>query len=68
MITKYAKNPIVTSADVKHSLEGYKVLGAFTPGAVNYRDEILLTHNSTPSGTGRKGRTQISGILLGEDI
>jgi hypothetical protein len=68
MIAKYANNSIVTPADVKPSLEGYKVLGAFNPGAVNLRGEILLAHMSTPSGTGRHGRTQSSGILLGEDF
>jgi predicted GH43/DUF377 family glycosyl hydrolase len=42
MITKYGDNPIVTPANVKPSLEGYKVLGSFNPGAVNFGDEILL--------------------------
>lgn len=42
MIEKYEKNPIIKPADVKPSREGYKVLGAFNPGAVSFNDEILL--------------------------
>ena len=42
MITKYEKNPIITPDMVKPSRDGYEVLGAFNPGAVNFGDEILL--------------------------
>jgi len=33
---------VVKPADVKPSLEGYKVLGALNPGATVYQDEVLL--------------------------
>ena len=42
MITKHVHNPLITPADVTPSLEGYRVLGAFNPGAVKFGDEILL--------------------------
>lgn len=42
MITKYEGNPVVKPADVKPSIEGYEVLGAFNPGAIAFGDEILL--------------------------
>jgi len=42
MIKKYENNPVVKPSDVKPSLEGYKVVGAFNPGAIAYGDEILL--------------------------
>jgi predicted GH43/DUF377 family glycosyl hydrolase len=42
MIRKYKMNPIVRPADVKPSLEGYRVQGAFNPGATMFGDEILL--------------------------
>jgi len=42
MIKKYENNPIITPSDVKASLEGYKVVGAFNPGAITYEDEIIL--------------------------
>jgi predicted GH43/DUF377 family glycosyl hydrolase len=39
---KYENNPIITPRDVKPSREGYRVLGAFNPGATNLCGEILL--------------------------
>lgn len=42
MIQKYAGNPLVRPVDVKPTLEGYQVTGAFNPGAVRFGDEILL--------------------------
>jgi predicted GH43/DUF377 family glycosyl hydrolase len=42
MITKYENNPVIRPSDVKPSLEGYRVLGAFNPGAVAFGGEILL--------------------------
>jgi len=42
MIKKYENNPVVKPSDVKPSLEGYKVVGAFNPGAITYGDEIIL--------------------------
>ena len=42
MIEKYAGNPVVSPRDVKPSREGYRVLGAFNPGAPLFGDEVLL--------------------------
>jgi predicted GH43/DUF377 family glycosyl hydrolase len=36
------KNPVIKPSDVKPSREGYKVLGAFNPGATLFGDEVLL--------------------------
>jgi len=42
MIKKYENNPVIKPSDVNPSLEGYKVVGAFNPGAITYGDEIIL--------------------------
>ena len=42
MIEKYSNNPVIKPSDVKPSAEGYKVLGAFNPGATIYNDEVIL--------------------------
>jgi predicted GH43/DUF377 family glycosyl hydrolase len=42
MLEKYSGNPVIRPGDVKPSLDGYRVLGAFNPGAVVFGDEILL--------------------------
>jgi predicted GH43/DUF377 family glycosyl hydrolase len=42
MIKKHENNPIIKPSDVKPSMEGYKVVGAFNPGAITYGDEIIL--------------------------
>ena len=42
MIVKHEKNPLIRPSDVKPSIEGYRVLGAFNPGAAVYRDEVVL--------------------------
>jgi predicted GH43/DUF377 family glycosyl hydrolase len=42
MIKKHNENPIITPSHVKPSMDEYRVLGAFNPGATAYRDEIIL--------------------------
>lgn len=42
MIARHKSNPIIKPSDVKPSLEGYKVLGTFNPGAINFGDEVIL--------------------------
>lgn len=42
MIQRSPLNPIIRPVDVKPSTEGFKVVGAFNPGAVAFNDEILL--------------------------
>ena len=39
---RYSKNPVVTPEMVKPSARGYRVRGAFNPGAVRHEDETLL--------------------------
>ncbi|MCK5849991.1 MAG: glycoside hydrolase family 130 protein [Kiritimatiellae bacterium] len=39
---KFKGNPVVTPEQVKPSLDGYEVHGAFNPGATVFNDEILL--------------------------
>ena len=41
MIKKHPNNPVIKPADVKPSMEGYRVLGAFNPGATIYNDEVV---------------------------
>ena len=42
MIKKHPNNPVIKPDDVKPSMEGYRVLGAFNPGATVFNDEVLL--------------------------
>jgi predicted GH43/DUF377 family glycosyl hydrolase len=42
MITRYRGNPLVVPGDVRPSLDGYRVRGAFNPGATVFGDEIIL--------------------------
>jgi predicted GH43/DUF377 family glycosyl hydrolase len=42
MTEKHGKNPLITPAAVKPSRDGYRVLGAFNPGAAVFNGEVLL--------------------------
>jgi len=42
MIERHRMNPIIRPVDVKPSIEGYRVRGAFNPGAILFRNQILL--------------------------
>ena len=42
MLNRYRENPIIAPGDVKPSADGFIVLGAFNPGAVCYKDEVIL--------------------------
>ncbi|MDO9543400.1 MAG: glycoside hydrolase family 130 protein [Kiritimatiellia bacterium] len=59
MITKYKKNPIVKPSDVKPSLEGYQVKGAFNPGATVYNDEVLLLIRTAENCEPREGYVRL---------
>jgi len=41
-VNRSAENPLITPDMVPPSAEGYRVRGAFNPGAVRFKDEILL--------------------------
>ena len=42
MNLKYQGNPLIRPSDVRPSREGYRVVGAFNPGAVRFGEEVLL--------------------------
>ena len=43
LVERFAENPLITPADVPPSREDYEVVGAFNAGAIDYKDEILLS-------------------------
>ena len=59
MIYKHAQNPIINPDDVKPSMDGYRVLGAFNPGAINFKDEILLLLRVAESCEPKKGYVRL---------
>ncbi len=42
VLERCGRNPLVRPADIKPSALGFKVVGAFNPGAARYEDEIIL--------------------------
>ena len=42
MLERSIKNPLISPDQVPPSANGYKVLGAFNPGAIEFKDEIRL--------------------------
>jgi predicted GH43/DUF377 family glycosyl hydrolase len=42
VFTRCKKNPLIKPGDVKPSASGFRVIGAFNPGAAIYKDEIIL--------------------------
>jgi predicted GH43/DUF377 family glycosyl hydrolase len=42
MFIRCEKNPIIRPEDVKPSIDGYQVIGAFNPGAIRFNDEVIL--------------------------
>ena len=59
MIEKVSENPIITPQDVKPSMKGYKVLGAFNPGAIKHGDEILLFLRVSESVSEKEGYVRV---------
>jgi beta-1,2-mannobiose phosphorylase / 1,2-beta-oligomannan phosphorylase len=59
MIEKYAGNPVVCPEMVKPSLQGYRVMGAFNPGATAYGNEILLLLRVAERVEPRPGRVRM---------
>ncbi len=56
---KYEGNPVVKPADVKPSMEGYEVHGAFNPGAIVYGDEILLLMRTAEACVQKEGVVRV---------
>ena len=42
ILKRHSENPLIKPADVCPSADGYRVLGAFNPAAIEYKGEILL--------------------------
>ena len=42
MFTRCSSNPVIKPIDVKPSLDGYQVVGAFNPAATVFNDQIIL--------------------------
>lgn len=42
VFSRCPKNPLIKPADVKPSCSGFRVIGAFNPGAVKFGDETIL--------------------------
>jgi len=59
VIKKHPQNPLIQPEDVKPSMEGYKVLGAFNPGAINFGDEILLLMRVAEGTEPREGYIRV---------
>ncbi len=59
MIERCAENPIIRPEDVKPSRDGYKVMGAFNPGAVLFGDRILLLLRVAETCTQREGFVRV---------
>ena len=59
MITKYENNPVVKPADVKPSMDGYHVKGAFNPGATAFNDEILLLMRTAENCEPKEGYVRL---------
>jgi predicted GH43/DUF377 family glycosyl hydrolase len=59
MLEKYAGNPVVRPDQVPPSLPGYRVMGAFNPGATRFGDEILLLLRVAERVEPREGRVRM---------
>jgi len=58
MIEKYSGNPVVRPSQVRPTLEGYRVMGAFNPGAIRFGEEILLLLRVAERVEPRPGRVR----------
>ncbi len=59
MIEKVKENPIIKPDDVKPSMDGYQISGAFNPGATVYGDEILLLLRVSESVLQKEGYVRV---------
>jgi len=41
-VERFAENPLIAPEQVRPSLEGWEVVCAFNPGAIRFRDEVVL--------------------------
>jgi len=61
MFKRCQKNPIIRSADVRPSAEGYQVVGAFNPGATLFNNEVILLLRVAESCVQEQGKIRIPG-------
>ncbi|MBW1851375.1 MAG: glycoside hydrolase family 130 protein [Deltaproteobacteria bacterium] len=61
MFKRCEKNPVIYPSDVKPSAEGYRVVGAFNPGAVLFNDEVILLLRVAESCIPEPGKVRVPG-------
>ena len=59
MIARHPGNPVVRPEQVTPSIAGYRVMGAFNPGAIQFGDEILLFLRVAERVEPREGRVRM---------
>ena len=59
MFKRCEKNPLICPSDVKPSTEGYRVVGAFNPGAVLFNDEVILLLRVAESCIQEPGKVRV---------
>ncbi len=59
VLKRYEKNPVISPEDVKSSIDGYQVIGAFNPGAAVFGDEIILLLRVAEKCTDKPGRIRV---------
>ena len=43
LVERFKENPLIRPCDVVPSRSDFEVVGAFNPGAVVYKDEVLMS-------------------------
>ena len=59
MFKRSEKNPLISPSDVKPSAEGYRVVGAFNPGATLFNDEVILLLRVAESCIPKPGKVRV---------
>ncbi len=59
MFQRCEKNPVICPSDVRPSAEGYRVVGAFNPGATLFNDEIILLLRVAESCIQEPGKVRV---------
>ena len=59
MLKRCEQNPLICPSDVKPSAEGYRVVGAFNPGAVLFNGEVILLIRVAESCIQKPGKVRV---------
>lgn len=59
LFTRCEKNPLIRPVDVIPSATGFRVVGAFNPGAAVYKDEIVLLLRVAENCIPEKGKARV---------